>query len=178
MTEQELDALKYPTGKLKLPEVIDAEQIDSWILNIEQFPALLDKAVTPMSDEQLNTAYRPDGWTARQVVHHLADSHLNSYIRFKWALTEDNPTIKAYDESIWAEMSDAKNAPVDVSVELIKGLHARWVVMLKGLSLADLQRTFCHPEYDRTLRLDRMVGLYSWHGDHHLGHIRNVKKFE
>jgi hypothetical protein len=176
MTEQEIEDLKYPIGKLNLPEVIDAAQIKSWIRNIETLPVLLQEAIDGMTEEQLDTRYRPGGWTARQVVHHLADSHLNSYIRFKWALTEDNPTIKAYDESIWADFDDAKSAPVEVSVALISGLHGRWVTMLKGLSMDDLQRTFYHPGYDRTMQLDRMVGLYAWHGNHHLGHIRNVKE--
>jgi hypothetical protein len=175
MSEQDLEQLKYPIGKLQLPNTIDLDQIRRWIDNLSQFPGKLALEVKGMTDAQLDTSYRPGGWTARQVVHHLADSHMNSYIRFKWAITEDNPTIKGYNENIWSAMQDARQAPIDCSVDFISGLHARWVFMLMGMSESDFQRTFFHPEFDRTMRLDRMVGLYSWHGDHHLGHIRNVK---
>ena len=175
MTEAELEKLKYPTGKLQLPETIDADQLRLWRENISGFPGKLATEVRDMTDVQLDTPYRPGGWTARQVVHHLADSHLNSYIRFKWAMTEENPTIKGYDENVWSAMEDARQAPIDSSVTLIEGLHARWVNMLNNMSEQDFLRTFSHPEFDRTMCLDRMVGLYSWHGDHHLGHIRYVK---
>ena len=175
MADQDLEQLKYPIGKLQLPETIDFEQIKLWIDNLSQLPDKLTLEVQGMTDAQLDTFYRPGGWTARQVVHHLADSHMNSYIRFKWAMTEENPSIKGYNENIWSTMQDARQAPIDSSVDLIRGLHARWVFMLKSMSESDFQRTFFHPEFDRTMHLDRMVGLYSWHGDHHLGHIRNAK---
>ena len=175
MTALELDQLKYPIGKLNLPEVIGRDQIKLWINNLASFPDQLAQTVVGMTDDQLDTSYRPDGWTARQVIHHLADSHMNSYIRFKWALTEDNPSIKGYNENIWSAMEDARTASVDSSVTLVNGLHARWVQMLNNMSEQDFLRTFFHPEFNRTMQLDRMVGLYSWHGDHHLGHIKNVK---
>ena len=168
------DSLKYPIGRFSVPDSITEENIEQWISEIESFPSELEGALAQVTEEQLNTPYRPDGWTIRQVVHHVADSHLNSYIRFKWAMTEKNPTIKGYDENVWAQLEDSKNAPVEVSVAMIKGIHSRWVVFLRTLSMDDLSRTFFHPEYNRSIRLDRNVALYAWHGKHHLGHVRIV----
>jgi hypothetical protein len=169
------DKLKYPIGRLSLPDQIDQQQIDAWIDNLENFPDKLREVAENLSEAELETPYRPGSWTARQTIHHLADSHMNSYIRFKWALTEDNPIIKGYNEAVWADMKDSKTADTDASLKMIEGIHARWVALLRGLTMEELKSTFYHPEFDKTMRLDRMVGLYSWHGDHHLAHIENAK---
>lgn len=169
-----IESLRYPVGRFSHPETIHAEMIEEWIREIEQLPEHLRLAVSTLSESQLDTPYRPDGWTARQVVHHVADSHLNSYIRFKWTLTEDQPTIKAYDEKAWAELPEARTAAVDLSLDLLDALHRRWVVMLKNLSPADLALSFIHPESGKKIPLDRLIALYAWHGRHHLGHIHLV----
>jgi uncharacterized damage-inducible protein DinB len=169
-----IESLRYPVGRFSPPETIHAEMIEDWIREIEQLPEQLRLAVNALSEAQLDTPYRPDGWTVRQVVHHVADSHLNSYIRFKWSLTEDQPTIKAYDEQAWAELPEARTAPVDLSLNLIEALHRRWVAMLKHLRPADLALCFIHPESGKKIPLDRMIALYAWHGRHHIGHIHLV----
>ena len=169
-----MDHLKYPIGKFEKPAVISAAQLQSWRQEIETLPALMTALVAPLSEEDLNKTYRPGGWTIRQVVHHVFDSHINAYIRFKWTLTEDNPTIKAYHEDRWAELADYTNTPVEVSLRLLEGLHHRWSVLLRSLSEEDLQRMFFHPESKQSYRLDEMVGMYAWHGKHHLGHVRLV----
>jgi len=132
-------------------------------------------AVEGLSDEQLNTPYRPEGWTVRQVVHHVSDSHLNSYIRFKLALTEEHPTIKAYDENVWANLDDARNAPIDISLDLLEALHARWVLFLLSLKEKDFQRTFNHSELG-AVSLDKNIALYAWHGRHHVAHITSLRE--
>lgn len=171
----DLENLRYPVGRLELPDTITSDHISTWISEIENAPAHYVSAVQGLTDEQLDTPYRHDGWTLRQVVHHVADSHMNSYIRFKWTLTEDKPTIKAYDETTWAELEEAKHAPVELSLQLISALHARWVVMMKNLSEADLKKEFVHPESGKSIPLDKMVGLYAWHSRHHVGHIESLK---
>lgn len=168
------DTLRYPVGKFSVPTPITAPHITEWIESIEAFPAALRTVVAGMSEAQLDTPYRPGGWTVRQVIHHVADSHMNSYIRFKWTLTEDNPTIKAYEEKDWAELPEAKHAPVEISLALIESLHTRWVMVLKQLGEAELTRSFVHPESGRSLQLDWMIALYAWHGQHHLGHVKLV----
>ncbi len=168
------DALRYPIGKFSVPSSITATHITEWIESIEAFPASLRTVVAGMSEAQLDTPYRPGGWTVRQVIHHVADSHMNSYIRFKWTLTEDKPTIKAYEEKDWAELPEAKHAPVEISLALIESLHKRWVMVLKQLGEAELARSFVHPESGRSLQLDWMIALYAWHGQHHLGHVKLI----
>lgn len=166
-----LEQLKYPIGKYLRPNIITKEMISSWIEDISTLPTKLEGAVKNLSQEQLETPYRPDGWTLKQVVHHLADSHLNAFIRIKLALTEDQPTIKPYFEERWAELEDGKNMPIEASLKMISGIHARWTVLLKSLSDSDFERTFIHPEHGRIWRIDGVVGLYAWHGNHHLAHI-------
>src|SRR3954465_10147591 len=134
------DSLRYPVGKYQPPEKISPEQRAEWISTIERLPDTLKQAVSHLSETQLDTPYRPGGWTIRQVVHHLPDSHLNSYSRFRLALTEDAPAIKSYDEAAWAELADAKAAPIEISLSLLTGLHARWITLLRSLSEADLKR--------------------------------------
>lgn len=174
----ELDKLKYPIGKFTKPDLITAEIVSSWIDEIEMLPRLLRRAVNRLSDVELDTSYRPQGWTIRQVVHHLPDSHMNSYIRFRWALTEDTPTIKIYHEEKWAELADAKSGKIGISLILLEAIHIRWTMLLHTLSPDQLSRCFVHPENGKKIRLDENIGLYAWHGKHHLAHITNcVKNF-
>ena len=175
MDNIELQKFRFPVGEYSPAENITPLDVKNYISTIAEFPAKLRSAVENLSDEQLNTKYRTDGWTIRQVVHHVADSHLNSYSRFKLALTEDNPTIKPYYEDRWAELPDAKSTPIELSLPLIESLHKRWVVMLKNISPNDLKRTLYHPEHKANIPLDEYMHLYAWHCDHHLAHIVNHK---
>ena len=156
----ELETLRYPVGKYRFSPDVDRKTLNAWIDNLDAFPQRLAALVDGLSDAQLESRYRQGGWTIRQVVHHLVDSHLNSYVRFKWALTEDNPTIKTYHEAQWAELNDARTAPIQISLEFISGLHKRWVFMLRGLTDADFERTFFHPEYSRFLERSIRVRRY------------------
>jgi hypothetical protein len=169
------DHLRYPIGKFSAKDSYTAEEIKENISRIESLPGKLDAVVRNFSEKQLETPYREGGWTARQVIHHVADSHSNAYIRFKWSLTEQTPTIKAYDEKLWAETPYAKLEP-SVSMNLLKPLHVKLVSLLKLLSKEDLMREFVHPETGKKVRLDRMIALYAWHGEHHLGHLQIVAK--
>jgi uncharacterized damage-inducible protein DinB len=166
--------MKYPIGPFSAPSEITTELVQEWIADIESFPKLLRESVQNLNEKQLDTPYREGGWTVRQVVHHCADSHMNSFIRFKLALTEDNPTIKGYMEEKWAEMPDYLQLPIEPSMKLLEGLHERWTVLLRSLSLDDLKKTFFHPERQRSIPLDQTIALYAWHGKHHLGHVRLV----
>src|SRR5579864_3273286 len=165
--------LRYPVGKFEYQGALSETQRSGLIQQIADMPANLRSAITALSDTQLDTPYRPGGWTVRQVVHHLPDSHMNSYVRFKLALTEDEPTIKPYDEARWAELADAK-APVEPSLLLLENLHKRWVLLLNSLMPPDWQRTFRHPERG-TMTLDANVQLYAWHGRHHVAHITALR---
>ncbi len=176
MDKAVLEPLRFPIGRFKIQENISEDTINQCIQDIEALPKLLRMSVDPLNDDQLDTPYRPEGWTLRQVVHHVADSHLNSYIRFKWALTEDAPTIKAYNQKNWAELEEAKTAPVEVSLNLLDALHSRWVLMLKNLSKEDLKRTFIHPESGYIYTLEMTITLYAWHGKHHVAHIESLKE--
>lgn len=167
--------LRYPIGKFKHSGEISDRQIQSWIDDIEALPGQLRETVSGLTDEQLDTPYRPDGWTVRQVVHHIGDSHLNSLIRFKWALTEEMPTIKTYDQARWAELEDYRLVPVAISLNFIESLHTRWVVLLRSLSREDLARKFIHPEIG-PVELGWNIGLYAWDGRHHLAHITRLKE--
>jgi hypothetical protein len=167
--------LRYPIGRYRAPTVIGPEQRIAWIGEIESLPGKLKQAVSGLTEAQLDTPYRPGGWTVRQVVHHVPDSHLNSYTRFRLALTEDSPTIKPYDEAAWAELADAKTAPIAPSLALLEGLHARWTRLMSGLTDAEYARTFRHPELGE-VRLDWTLGLYAWHCGHHLAHITNLRE--
>lgn len=167
--------LRYPIGRFKFEGSLTDDQRRGFIDDIEQTPGWLKEAVAGLGPEQLETPYRPEGWTVRQVVHHVPDSHLNSYIRFRLALTEDEPTIKPYDEARWARLEDARTAPVETSLALLESLHSRWVVLLRSLSPADLRRTFKHPELG-VVSLERNLALYSWHGRHHVAHITSLRE--
>jgi hypothetical protein len=176
MEKTALESLRFPIGRFKTQENISMETVNQCIRDIEALPGLLRMSVKQLDDKQLDTPYRPEGWTVRQVVHHLADSHVNSYIRFKWALTEDAPTIKAYDEKKWAELEDARTAPVEISLNLLEALHRRWVIMLKNLSKDDLKKTFIHPASGFVYTLEMIITLYAWHGKHHVAHIESLKE--
>lgn len=174
MTENELNKLKYPIGKTTIPSEISKQNIDEWIDVIEEFPSKLIALVKNLSKEQLDTPYRKDGWTIRQVIHHCYDSHHNSYTRFKWTLTEDKPVIKAYFEDRWAALFDTKSAPTQLSLDSLKALHAKWVYLLKGLSDDDLNKTFIHPEGNEEVSLKENIGIYAWHCNHHFAHIEQL----
>ena len=175
--DAELEQLRYPVGRFAAPAAVAPAQVAAWIGEIERLPAELRAAVSPLTPAQLETPYRPGGWRVRQVVHHLADSHLNGFVRFKWALTEERPTIKPYFEARWAELPDCAQAPAETSLRLLEALHERWVFLLRGLSAPDLQREFVHPE-SGVVRLDVNVGLYAWHGRHHLAHVTRLAERE
>lgn len=172
----ELETLRYPIGKYKRPETITNQDLQEWISTIAQFPAKLRKETEGLNDEQLDTPYRPEGWTVRQVVHHCADSHINSVVRFKWTLTEDKPTIKPYLEARWAELDDTKLMPIATTLTLIDTLHERWVYLLNSLTESDWQKTYFHPESGREFNLGEVAALYAWHCNHHLAHITSLKE--
>ena len=171
-----MEALKFPIGRFSAPTEMTSAQLSSFVKVIEDFPSLLKAETDKLSEVQLDTAYRPEGWTVRQVVHHCADSHMNSFIRFKLALTEENPTIKPYHEDKWAEMADAKNLPIEPSLKILEGLHDRWAILIKSLSDQDLQKTFFHPANQKTITLATTIALYAWHSRHHLGHVKLVNE--
>lgn len=172
--EEQTTDLRFPIGRYRQKGEISKEQRDAWIKDLEALPDNLRKAIDQLSDEQLDTPYRPGGWTVRQVVHHLPDSHLNSYTRFRLALTEETPTIKTYEESKWADLPDARTAPVESSLLLLEGLHRRFVALLQTLTDEEFRRTFRHPELGE-IRLDWTLGMYAWHSRHHVGHINNLR---
>lgn len=168
------DSLRYPIGNFEWPTGVTGGDRRGFIREIADLPRKLREAVAGLTDAQLDTPYRPGGWTVRQVVHHLADSHIHSYIRFKLAVTEDQPTIKPYDEARWAELQEARTAPVDVSLDLIDALHRRWVMLLENMTDADFKRAFHHPE-NGIMPLDPTVEMYAWHGRHHVAHIQALR---
>ncbi len=174
MNLESLENLKYPIGKFKLSEPVSDKQINKWISILENYPNKLSKLVIDLNDTQLDTTYRDNGWTIRQVIHHVADSHHNSFTRFKWALTEHKPMIKAYYEARWAELHDSRSAPIDLSLNYIKVLHAKWVYLLKGLDATELKKTFIHPDGNKEVTLAENIGIYAWHCDHHYAHIENL----
>ena len=164
--------IKYPIGSFQFDDEITSSVISEWIDEIEDLPRLLQDAVKNLEDEQLNTPYRSGGWTVRQVIHHVADSHMNAYFRFKLAITEENPVIKPYDETKWAELADY-NLPIEPSLLLLETLHKRWTYLLRSLTHADLEKTFIHPDSGE-VPLGKNIGIYAWHGKHHLAHITSL----
>lgn len=169
----DFDSLRYPVGPFRPRPGLTAEEREACITEIEALPSALRTLVKGMDEARHDTPYRSGGWTVRQVVHHLADSHLQSYVRYKWAVTEDNPVIKTYDEAAWAEVEEARSAPVDLSLDLLQALHARWVAFLRNLTAEDFARTIQHPELGE-VSLETNLQMYAWHGRHHLGHVRLV----
>ncbi|MGA7906574.1 MAG: putative metal-dependent hydrolase [Candidatus Sulfotelmatobacter sp.] len=167
--------LRYPIGKFTYEGPPTPEQRQELLSNIEQAPNRLRAAVKDLTERQLDTPYRPDGWTVRQVVHHVPDSHLNAYVRYKLALTEDEPTIKPYAEDRWAQLADSKLTPIEVSLSMLDLLHDRWVRLLRSLQPDDWKRTFRHPELG-VVALEKNLALYSWHGRHHVAHITGLRE--
>ncbi len=167
--------LSYPIGKFKPESNLSPERRTELIAQIAEAPARMRAAVQGLSPQQLDTPYRPQGWTVRQVVHHVPDSHMNSYMRFKLALTESEPTIKPYEQQLWAELADSRQTPVETSLTLLECLHQRWVLLLKSMADGDWQRTFRHPELG-IMRLDTNLALYAWHGRHHVAHITGLRE--
>jgi uncharacterized damage-inducible protein DinB len=166
---------RFPIGKFHYEGPLTTEQKQTFLDEVAQTPANLRAAIKGLSDSQLDTPYRDGGWTVRQVVHHVPDSHMNSYVRFKLALTEDEPTIKTYAEDRWAELGDTKATPVEVSLALLENLHDRWVRLLRTLTAEDWKRTFRHPELG-PMTLEKTLTLYAWHGRHHVAHITELRK--
>jgi uncharacterized damage-inducible protein DinB len=167
--------LRYPIGKFEWEGGLTEEKRRQYVDDIAETPGKLRAAVAGLTEQQLDTPYREGGWTVRQVVHHLADSHMHAYVRFKLALTEDEPTVKPYDEKRWAELLDAKTAPVETSLTLLESLHRRWVIMLRQMSAADFARQLQHPEHG-LMTLERLLAMYAWHGRHHVAHITGLRE--
>ncbi|QLG46265.1 YfiT family bacillithiol transferase [Costertonia aggregata] len=173
---ESMESLQYPIGRFKRPGAITDVQVKDWIAMLEDLPERLERLVKNLNAEQLDTAYRPGGWTVRQVIHHIADSHHHSYTRFKWALTEDKPVIKAYREKNWSDLFDAKTAPIQLSLNYLKVLHAKLVYLLKGLSKSDMKLFYIHPEDNSMVALEENIAKYAWHGSHHYAHIEGLLK--
>ena len=166
--------LRYPIGKFQLPPEITPAQRVEWRRELQMFPGQLRAATADLSTSQLDTPYRLGGWTVRQVVHHLPDSHMNSYVRFRLALTEETPSIRPYHEGRWAELADARTGPIAPSLMLLEALHLRWVSLLESLRDEQFERSFYHPEL-REVKLERALGLYAWHGRHHLAQVTGLR---
>jgi hypothetical protein len=170
------EKLRYPIGQFIAPTQYTAEYLSNKIADIASFPERLKKEVSTLTNAQLDTQYRPDGWTIRQVIHHCADSHMNCFIRIKWALTEETPTIKFYHEELWAELHDNTTIPIGPTLSLLEGLHFRLEFLMNSLSKTDLQKSFIHPANNKEYKLEEIIGTYAWHSNHHLAHITELKK--
>lgn len=167
--------LRYPIGKYA-PKPFSTEQKEEWLADIKFLPQAIEHAITNLNEAQLHTQYREGGWTVNQVVHHVADSHINAYCRFKLGLTEENPTIRPYDENLWAVTTDVQNLPINISITLLHALHSRWHEFLKNFSDQDFQRTIYHPEHKKEFTLWELLGSYAWHGRHHTAHITTLRE--
>jgi hypothetical protein len=175
MASPSIEILRHPIGKFSFPQSITRDQRPKWTAEIAEAPANLRASVAGLTAEQLDTPYRPDGWTIRQVVHHVPESHMNAYIRFKLALTEDEPTVKPYDEAAWAKLPDVASTPIETSLTLLDALHSRWVRVLNLMDDGDFTRKFRHPEIG-VVTLERNLALYAWHGKHHVAHITSLRE--
>ena len=169
--------LRYPVGKLAYDGTVTPGKRTAWIRQIAEAPAAMRAAVDGLSDAQFDTPYRPGGWTVRQLVHHVPDSHLNAYIRFKWTLSEDNPTIKAYNQDAWAGLADTRLTPPAASLDLLEAVHRRWVVLLESLDDEAWPRRLVHPE-NGPMTLDQLLQMYAWHGRHHVAHVTELRRRE
>ncbi|MEO6549900.1 MAG: YfiT family bacillithiol transferase [Ferruginibacter sp.] len=169
-----MEDLRYPIGKY-VPQPFSDNQLKEWLTDIKHLPQHLENAILNLDESQLNTQYRPEGWTVKQLVHHVADSHMNAYIRFKLGLTEDTPAIKPYDEAAWALLSDTQNLPINISLTILHALHIRWIEILKAISEEDWKRTVYHPEQKQEITLWHLLGSYAWHGRHHVAHITSLR---
>ena len=177
MKENNIQKLKYPIGEFQTTNPISRNDIETWIKILEHFPQQLTETIKLLDEGELNYAYRPDGWTIKQVVHHLADSHMNSIIRFKLAKTEDLPTIKPYYEDRWANLKDYEQ-PIDTALLILKGVHEKLGILLKSFSEEDLKRQFIHPEHGKRFSIEETIGLYAWHSQHHLAHIKQALHYQ
>jgi hypothetical protein len=173
---EDLEHLKYPVGRFQKPSELCKEHRAGWIKIIEELPEKLKKEVSGLSDAQLDTPYRPEGWTVRQTIHHFADSHINAFIRFKLALTEDKPIIKPYFEDKFAKLPDTAKAPIESSLNILDGIHKRFTILLNSMTDEDFERKYIHPELGREISLKENLALYAWHSKHHLAHITKLKK--
>lgn len=170
-----MDDLRYPIGKYQV-QPFSESQLKEWLIDIQFLPQHLENAILNLDEQQIDTPYRPDGWTVRQVVHHVADSHANAYIRFKLGLTETNPAIKPYDEVAWANMNDTAVVPLNISLTLLHALHTRWVEVLKAIKMDEWNRTVFHPEHKKEMTLWFLLGMYAWHGRHHTAHVTSLRE--
>ena len=170
-----MEDLKYPIGKYIVQPFSD-KQWQEWLNDIKFLPQHLENAILNLDEAQLATPYREGGWTLKQLVHHVADSHMNAYIRFKLGLTEDNPVIKPYDEAAWAEMSDTRNLPINISLTILHAVHSRWNEVLKNMSREELDRTVVHPQHNKVMTLWDLLGMYAWHSKHHVAHVTALKE--
>jgi hypothetical protein len=170
-----MEDLSYPIGKYVTQPFSD-DLLKERLIAIMFLPKELENTIQDLDEYQIETPYRPDGWTVKQLIHHIADSHMNAFIRFKLGLTEDNPTIKPYLQDAWANLNDSKIVPINVSITLVHALHAKWGALLNGITSADLERTVFHPEQKKEITLWHMLGTYAWHGKHHVAHITALKE--
>jgi len=169
-----MEDLQYPVGRFPRPDAYTAEERRAAIESVAAAPARFRAAVAGLTDAQLDTPYRPGGWTVRQVVHHVPDSHANAFIRLKLALTEDNPTIKPYDQEAWSKLEDARSTPIETSLTLLDAIHDRWLRVLRAMSPSEFSRTLYHPE-NGSMNLDQLLAMYEWHGRHHTAHVANLR---
>jgi len=167
--------LRYPIGRYEA-RTFSTQQKEEWLNDIKFLPQLLENAVINLDEAQLQTPYREEGWTVQQLVHHVADSHMNAYCRFKLGLTEDNPAIRPYDQEAWANLSDTAKIPINISLTLLYALHTRWYSLISDLELKDWERTVFHPEYQKEMTLWYLLGMYAWHGKHHVAHITGLRE--
>lgn len=170
-----MEDLRYPIGKYE-PQPFSEKQLKDWLIDIKFMPQHLENAVLNLDEAQLNTPYREGGWTLREVVHHVADSHMNAYIRFKLALTEDNPTIKPYDEVAWANLADTRVVPINISLTLLHALHTRWVEVIRSIKEDQWSRKVFHPEHHKEMSLWYLLGSYAWHSRHHTAHVTSLRE--
>jgi hypothetical protein len=168
--------LQYPIGEFEYIEIISDDDRLMLIENLAMVPMILRGEVEGLTEQQLDTPYRPNGWTIRQVVHHLPDSHMNAYIRFKWTLTEIEPTIKPYEEALWSELFDGKSANIDISLDLLDALHRKWDLLLRSMTDEDFEKAYHHPETGLRITLNEALAMYEWHGRHHIAHITSLKQ--
>lgn len=172
MSPDALAQLRFPIGAFNKPPAITAIHLSDWVQAIEDFPSLVRKLLASANDEKLSCPYRPDGWNTNQLVHHCADSHMNSFIRFKLSLTEDKPIIKPYNEAEWAMLPDVEGIKIDASMLILEGLHDRWATLLRSLTEHDLKKVFVHPEQGKEFSVEENIGVYAWHCNHHLAHMK------
>jgi len=169
-----MNSLQYPIGKY-VEQPFTSSQLSEWLTDIQILPMQIEHSISDLDESQLDTPYREGGWTVKQLVHHVADSHMNAYIRFKLGLTEVKPTIKTYDEKEWAKMQDTKNLPINISITLLHALHLRWIEILRSMTEDDFKKEVYHPEHKTHLTLWYLLGMYAWHGKHHVAHVTGLR---